>query len=119
VVAERGYDGTTIELVLRRATMSPTTFYANFAGKEECCLPRSRAQDCSCWRRSCRLSIAIRPGPEGRARSTKLASVAMEVVAGGVYQLAYRQVQKTGTQSLPELAPLCTYLTLAPLIAGS
>jgi AcrR family transcriptional regulator len=35
VVAERGYRATTIELVLRRAAMSPTTFYANFAGKEE------------------------------------------------------------------------------------
>jgi AcrR family transcriptional regulator/DNA-binding transcriptional ArsR family regulator len=35
VVAERGYANTTIELVLKRASMSPTTFYANFASKEE------------------------------------------------------------------------------------
>jgi AcrR family transcriptional regulator len=35
VAAERGYANTTIELVLKRASMSPTTFYANFASKED------------------------------------------------------------------------------------
>jgi AcrR family transcriptional regulator len=35
VVAERGYANTTIEQVVKRASMSPTTFYANFDGKED------------------------------------------------------------------------------------
>jgi AcrR family transcriptional regulator len=35
VVAERGYANTTIDQVVKRASMSPTTFYANFDGKED------------------------------------------------------------------------------------
>jgi AcrR family transcriptional regulator len=35
VAAERGYVNTTIDQVVRRASMSPTTFYAHFDGKDE------------------------------------------------------------------------------------
>jgi AcrR family transcriptional regulator len=35
VVAERGYEKATIEEVVKRASMSPTTFYANFEGKRD------------------------------------------------------------------------------------
>ncbi|HEV2857824.1 MAG TPA: TetR/AcrR family transcriptional regulator [Solirubrobacterales bacterium] len=35
VVAERGYANTTIDQVVKRASMSPTTFYANFDGKQD------------------------------------------------------------------------------------
>jgi AcrR family transcriptional regulator len=38
VVAEEGYADTTVELVLKRAQMSATTFYANFHGKEDAML---------------------------------------------------------------------------------
>ena len=38
VVAEDGYEGATVEAVLRRAQMSASTFYANFAGKEDATL---------------------------------------------------------------------------------
>ena len=35
VAAERGYANTTVDQVVKRASMSPTTFYANFKGKED------------------------------------------------------------------------------------
>jgi AcrR family transcriptional regulator len=35
VVAERGYAQTTVDHVVKRASMSPTTFYAHFDGKED------------------------------------------------------------------------------------
>ena len=35
VAAERGYAQTTINEVVKRAAMSPTTFYSNFGGKED------------------------------------------------------------------------------------
>jgi AcrR family transcriptional regulator len=38
VVAEEGYVNTTVEAVLKRAQMSATTFYANFAGKDDAML---------------------------------------------------------------------------------
>jgi len=169
VVAERGYAATTIELVLKRASMSPTTFYANFAGKEEvlfaaiegaglqllaAILPSFHRNPS--WTHGVRAAfgdffnfLASRPalarlllievyaaGPaalecreetlrplevllaEGRAGSARLAPVAMEVIAGGVYRLAYQRVRESGPESLPGLAPLCTYLTLAPLIGA-
>ncbi|HEX3243694.1 MAG TPA: TetR/AcrR family transcriptional regulator [Solirubrobacterales bacterium] len=34
-VAERGYAHTTVDHIVRRASMSPTTFYAEFEGKED------------------------------------------------------------------------------------
>jgi AcrR family transcriptional regulator len=36
--AEQGYANTTVNQVVRRASMSPTTFYANFKGKEDALL---------------------------------------------------------------------------------
>jgi len=38
VVADEGYAATTVDAVLKRAQMSATTFYANFAGKEDAML---------------------------------------------------------------------------------
>ncbi len=38
VVAERGYQETTVDEVLKRAQMSATTFYAHFSGKEDAML---------------------------------------------------------------------------------
>jgi AcrR family transcriptional regulator len=38
VVTEQGYANTTIEQVVKRASMSATTFYLNFAGKEDAML---------------------------------------------------------------------------------
>jgi AcrR family transcriptional regulator len=36
LVAKRGYHGTTIELIIRRAKVGYATFYKNFSDKEEC-----------------------------------------------------------------------------------
>jgi AcrR family transcriptional regulator len=36
LVAERGYQATTIEMIVRRAKVGYATFYKNFADKEEC-----------------------------------------------------------------------------------
>lgn len=38
LVAKRGYQGTTIELIVRKARVGYATFYKNFANKEECFL---------------------------------------------------------------------------------
>lgn len=38
LVAKRGYHGTTVELIVRRARVGYATFYKNFSGKEECFL---------------------------------------------------------------------------------
>jgi AcrR family transcriptional regulator len=38
VVAKRGYQGTTIEHIVKRAGVSRATFYENFANREECLL---------------------------------------------------------------------------------
>jgi AcrR family transcriptional regulator len=35
VVAEEGYANTTVDLVVKRAAMSPATFYSHFSGKED------------------------------------------------------------------------------------
>lgn len=169
VVAERGYGATTIELVLKRASMSPTTFYANFAGKEDVLFATIESAGLQLlaailptfhrnpeWTHGVRAAygdffgfLAARPslarlllvevygaGPdalerraealrplgvllaEGRARGERLPPVAMEVIAGAVFNLAYRQIHDLGSASLPALAPLCTYLTLAPLIGA-
>jgi AcrR family transcriptional regulator len=55
---------------------------------------------------------------EGRGRSPEVPSIAREVIAGAVYSLAYRQIRDSGPESLPQLAPICTYLTLAPFIGA-
>jgi AcrR family transcriptional regulator len=47
VVAEHGYAETTVDVVLRRAQMSATTFYAHFSGKEDAMLA---AIDTACAR---------------------------------------------------------------------
>jgi AcrR family transcriptional regulator len=36
LIAKRGYHGTTIELIIRRAKVGYATFYKNFSDKEEC-----------------------------------------------------------------------------------
>jgi hypothetical protein len=39
-----------------------------------------------------------------------------ETLAGGLYTLAYRRIRDSGPESLPSLAPLCTYIALSPFI---
>jgi len=170
VIAEKGYTQTTIDEVIARASMSATTFYANFKGKEDALMAAidgggaqvvaammpafERSAD---WPSGVRAAfgamfsfLATRPAlahlmavgvygagvPALKRRARALAplgalieggapgrrhqipAVGLEAIAGAVYGLMYRQVRKGGAESLPALAPFCTYLTLAPFIGA-
>jgi AcrR family transcriptional regulator len=169
VVAEQGYAETTVEQVVRRASMSTTTFYAHFKGKEDALMAaldsagaqmgaaiRPAVRRASDWPTSIRAGfgalfnfLASRPAlaqlvavevcaaraaamerrveylqpleellAEGHESSTETPAVTTELIAGVVYALAYRQIREAGPQSLPSLAPICTYLALAPFIGA-
>jgi AcrR family transcriptional regulator len=169
VVAERGYANATIDQVVKRASMSPTTFYANFDGKKDAlraAIDNAGAQIAAAvmpafrrnpdWPTAVRAAfgallnfLASRPalahlvmvdvyaaGPEAlaqrdralrpltnlleeaRQRSPQVPPVAVEAVFGAVYSLAFRQLRELGPEGLPGLAPLCTYLALAPFIGA-
>jgi AcrR family transcriptional regulator len=170
VVAERGYANTTIDQVVKRASMSPTTFYANFDGKEDAmraAIDTAGAQIAAAvlpaFRRSADWAGGIRGafgaffnflashpalahllmvevyaiGPEALQRREEalrslyallegaqrgspgdIPPVAVEAIFGGVSFLAYRQVSHSGAEALPALAPLSTYLALAPFVGA-
>jgi AcrR family transcriptional regulator len=169
VVAERGYANTTITEIVKRASMSPTTFYANFGGKEGvlmAAIDSVGAQTLAAtipafrrnpdWAHGIRAAfgaffnfLASRPalarlmlvevyaaGPqamkrredalaplaallgEGHARAPDVTPLAAEAIAGGVIALSRKQIRDTGPEDLPQLAPISTYLTLAPFIGA-
>ncbi|MGA8745395.1 MAG: TetR/AcrR family transcriptional regulator [Solirubrobacterales bacterium] len=53
---------------------------------------------------------------EGYGRSPQTPQIATEAIAGGVSALTYMTVRNKGTSALPHLAPICTYIALAPFI---
>lgn len=55
---------------------------------------------------------------EGRLRSPEVPWIAREAIPGGVLALAFHQIRRSGPESLPSLAPICTYLTLAPYVGA-
>jgi AcrR family transcriptional regulator len=55
---------------------------------------------------------------EGRSLRPDLPAVAFEAIAGGIDHLAYRRIRETGPESLPALAPICSYIALAPFIGA-
>jgi AcrR family transcriptional regulator len=61
VVAEEGYPRASVDAVLRRAQMSATTFYANFAGKEDAALA---AIDSACSQILAAVLPAFRRAPD-------------------------------------------------------
>lgn len=167
LAAERGYPNVKVDDVLRLASMSATTFYAHFAGKEDLMMA---AIDSACaqavaavvpafnrqatWPDAVRAGfgallgfLASRPALarlvtvevyaagdlaiERRAsaaaplgalienNTTSWAgtpSVVFEILGGGVTHLLYETVRSSGAKALPSLAPVCTYLTLAPFL---
>ncbi len=167
LVAEQGYFETTVDDVLKKASMSPTTFYANFSGKDDL---MASAIDGACaqivaaampafarhsdWPSAIRASygallsfLASRPalahliavdvyaaGEQAiERRFAGLRPLAplfensapwwrpplfFEATAGAILHLAYTEVRDSGPDSLPALAPLCTYLSLAPFIGA-
>jgi AcrR family transcriptional regulator/DNA-binding transcriptional ArsR family regulator len=167
VVAERGYAATTVEEVVKRASMSPTTFYANFTGKEDAltaAIDGAGAQIgavvLSAFRRSpdwpngvraafgaffnflasrpalahLLMSDVLAAGPKalgrrrealrplsdilaaGRDVAPQVPEVGLDLIAGAINGLAYRQIRDHGPETLSSLAPLATFLTLAPFL---
>ncbi len=167
--AEKGYANVGVNEVIKRASMSPTTFYANFSGKEDAViaaiesfgaqvvaatLPAFRRH--ADWPQGVRAAIgallnflASRPAvarllsvevyaagpraleardaalngltaimaPAGRSFPETVSS-ARSLVAEGTYALAYRRVRESGPESLPGIAPILTYLALAPFLGA-
>jgi AcrR family transcriptional regulator len=167
LTAERGYPAVKVEEVVRLASMSTTTFYANFAGKEDL---MTAAIDSACaqavaavvpafnrhasWPEAVRAGfgallnfLASRPAlarlvtvdvyaagdsaierrmaalaPLGALLENNTTiwgvtpAVVFEMIAGGVSHLLHDAVKTSGPESLPGLAPLCTYLTLIPFL---
>jgi AcrR family transcriptional regulator len=167
VVAEKGYTQTTVDEVIARASMSASTFYANFTGKEDALMAAIDSagaqviaavmpafQRSADWAAGIRAAygamfsfLATRPAlahllsvgvygaglPATRRRARALAPlgalfvsgptrrfqpppIAPEMIAGAVFGLMFRRVREGGPESLPSLAPICTYVTLAPYI---
>ena len=167
LAAERGYPNVKIEDVVRLASMSTATFYANFASKDDL---MAAAIDSACaqalaavvpafnrhaaWPDAMRAGfgalfnfLASRPALaklvtvevyaagdaaiERRAAAIAplgaliennttmwgtMPAVVYEMIAGGVAHLLHDAVSRSGTEALPGLAPLCTYLTLLPFL---
>jgi AcrR family transcriptional regulator len=169
VVAEQGYANTTIDQVVKRASMSATTFYAHFDGKEDALMAaidsgaaQLVAATVPAYHRAAKWQDGIRAaygamfsylaswpafarllavevyaaGPDAVERRVQgfkplealgtgfmesapdTPPIALEAIAGSVYALAYRQIRDKGPQSLPSLAPICTYITLAPFVGA-
>lgn len=164
-VAEQGYAKTTVDQIVKRASMSATTFYDHFEGKRDALMAAldscgaqmvaaampafRRAPD---WANGIRAALgamfkylasqpafarlvamevyaagpeaverraeAVRPLEEligeGHSLSPDTPPIAVEAITGGIYTLAYRRIRDAGPQALPALAPICTYIAVAP-----
>jgi AcrR family transcriptional regulator len=53
-----------------------------------------------------------------RVRAPQMPAITIEAMNGGIYALAFKQVKEAGPESLPHLAAICTYFTLAPFIGA-
>lgn len=61
-----------------------------------------------------KILASILPAPS--AGGPEISPLVAEAIIGAVYMAIHEHVRKHGTDSLPELAPLLTYVTLAPLL---
>ena len=61
------------------------------------------------------LEALLQPGYE---LSPDAAPIAAEAIGGAIYALVYDKVRATGPESLPELIPMATYMTLAPFVGA-
>jgi AcrR family transcriptional regulator len=61
------------------------------------------------------LQVFLGPGFE---RAPEVPAVVAETIGGATYTLVYRQIRDGGVEGLPALAPLATYLTLAPFLGA-
>ena len=169
VVAEKGYQSMTVGDIASRASISLSTFYANFPDKEEAMLAAidsgsaqmlattlpafRRADD---WPQAVRSAIGsmfafAAAEPEyttlgavdiyaagkralaqrdqviegmqallnsGYERNPDVPPVAAEAIGGAIYSLIYDQIKRGGAETMPEIAPLATYVILAPFIGA-
>jgi AcrR family transcriptional regulator len=61
------------------------------------------------------LEALLAPGYE---MEPEAAPITAEAIGGAIYALVYDQVKAKGPESLPELVPMATYMTLAPFLGG-
>jgi AcrR family transcriptional regulator len=61
------------------------------------------------------LEALLAPGYELAPETPEIAA---EAIGGAIYALAYDQVKAKGPESLPELVPMATYMTLAPFLGA-
>jgi AcrR family transcriptional regulator len=169
VVAEKGYPAMTIGDIAARASISLSTFYANFADKEEAMLAavdsgsaQMLATTLPAFRRAPDWPHAVRGAygamfafcaaePEyttlgavdvyaagrraleqrdqvmttmeallvpGFELKPDVTPIAAEAIGGAIYSMIYDQVKRGGAESMQEIAPLATYVTLAPFIGA-
>jgi AcrR family transcriptional regulator len=169
VVAEKGFPAMTVGDVAAQASISLSTFYANFADKEEAMLAavdagsaQMLATTLPAFRRAPDWPHAVRGAfgamfafcaaePEyttlgavdvyaagkraleqrdhvmqsmeallvpGYEREPKASPVAAEAIGGAIYSMIYDQIKRGGAETMQEIAPLATYVTLAPFIGA-
>ncbi|HVY77855.1 MAG TPA: TetR/AcrR family transcriptional regulator [Solirubrobacterales bacterium] len=170
VVAEKGYPAMTIGDIAARASISLSTFYANFTDKEEAMLAavdsgssQMLAATLPAFRRAPDWPHAVRGAfgamfafcaaePEyttlgavdvyaagrraleqrdevmktmegllvpGYERKPDASPIAAEAIGGAIYGMIYDQIKRGGAESMQEVAPLATYVTLAPFIGAA
>jgi AcrR family transcriptional regulator len=61
------------------------------------------------------LEALLAPGYE---LAPQVPAVAAEAIGGAIYALVYDQVRRDGAASLPEIAPLATYVALSPFLGA-
>lgn len=54
----------------------------------------------------------------GFERQPDAPQIAAEAIGGAIYSMIYDQIKQCGTSSIPEIAPLATYVTLAPFVGA-
>jgi AcrR family transcriptional regulator len=169
IVAEKGYQATTVAEVVKRAGTSQRVFYGHFESKEEAVLAAIDSgsaqmlgsvlpafRRANSWEESVRaayeamfafameepeytrlgavemytvgrealrtrdtvmegLEVLLGPGYEVAPETPKIAA---EAIGGAIYALIHDQVKRKGPEALPELAPMATYMTLAPFLGA-
>lgn len=61
------------------------------------------------------MQALLAPGFE---RNPDVSPIASEAIGGAIYSMIYDQVKQGGASSMSEIAPLATYLTLAPFVGA-
>ena len=54
----------------------------------------------------------------GYERKPDASPIAAEAIGGAIYSMIYDQIKRGGAESMQEIAPLATYVTLAPFIGA-